>query len=1472
MKIMVRMLCFALFMAGAIWSNDSKASMHATQAEAYTACMAVAKVNYEARVGEPIGATAYRCVRMSPNANAYVGEIWLRNCVGCAYYWSHGYGVGEWPYASFDQHKNLGPGQCCTPKSVGTHTGNPINMATGNKYQRGEDFSFSALLSFARHYNSYGAYQQYGLGAGWTHSYSKRIEYSDTQYGGLVAKVHRPTGGYLTFLKQQDGSWVPDTDVFDALTTEKDISGVAIGWTFLNRRDQETETYDILGRLAYVSTQSGDTVAFEYNNGVIEGDADDLLLTKITDRAGRSIALSYDGAGKLTAIVDPAGNSYGYAYDGQGRLSSVTYPGAASVGYLYNEPSFTSGANLPLALTGIVDESGQRYATYKYDSVGRAISTEHAGAVDKFQIAYSENTQATVTESLGNPQYRNFGTYSGVKKLTYHLNQCATCPLSATTYSYDSLGHLDSEKDFLGYIADYDRDANDLETQLVEAKNTPKQRKTQTDWNSALRRPLERRAYDAANALVAKSTWTYNPRGQALTASQIDPVTAAVRTATTTYCEQADVTAGTCPLLGLVTATNGARTDVTDNITYTYYGSDDATCVSSPTTCPHRKGDLWKVADALGRITETLAYDGAGRVLSVKDANGVITDMEYHPRGWLTARKVRGANPAAETDDQITAIEYWPTGLVKKVTQPDGAFTAYTYDAAHRLTDIADNAGNTIHYTLDNAGNRTAEATKDSGNTLRRSLSRVYNQLGQLQTAKDAYNHATGFTYDANGNNQTVTDALSRVTDNDYDPLNRLARTLQDVGGIAAETKFEYDARDNLTKVTDPKGLDTTYQYNGLGDLTQLTSPDTGVTTYTYDSAGNRQTQTDARGIVSTYSYDALNRLTGIAYPTSSLNVGYVYDTVNASCVAGETFAIGRLTQMTDSSGDTQYCYDRFGNLTRKRQTTNGIIFTVRYAYTLAGQLQTVTYPDGAIVDYVRDGQGRTTEVGVTPAAGTRQVLLNQATYHPFGPIAGWTYGNGRTMSRTLNQNYQPVAIEDPNTGGLSLGYEFDAVGNLSKLYNADQSVTKAQYGYDALNRLADVKDGPTGAVIEHYGYDATGNRTSLINAGGTTNYTYPGTNHRLTQVGATARIYDNVGNITQIDGTAKEFVYNDANRMSQVKASGTATMNYQFNGRGEQVRKYLNANSTYTVYDEAGRWIGDYDASGNPIQQATWLGDLPVGLLASNQRKYLQPDHLGTPRAVIDQTVNIAVWRWDLEGEAFGNTAPNQDPDADSMAFVLNMRFPGQRYDSTSGFSYNYFRNFDSGTGRYAESDPLGLYGGISTYGFVSQQPMHYVDPLGLVHWSGKSVTVGAAAPIGGMISYYDLMSDCIKGRRAKVRVIGVGPSLGVEVRTRIRMPVAGGTGSNIDFNDQWDDLYPEFVFNGLYTTFGFGGALVVGGDCSVHAAGINLKAAPFGDGAQYGGCGPSIGMAGLGASVTMGTSTLLSVDYQKCDECKPE
>ncbi len=195
------------------------------------------------------------------------------------------------------------------------------------------------------------------------------------------------------------------------------------------------------------------------------------------------------------------------------------------------------------------------------------------------------------------------------------------------------------------------------------------------------------------------------------------------------------------------------------------------------------------------------------------------------------------------------------------------------------------------------------------------------------------------------------------------------------------------------------------------------------------------------------------------------------------------------------------------------------------------------------------------------------------------------------------------------------------------------------------------------------------------------------------------------------------------------MKASSITLRQYAYNGNGERVRSYLGSSSTYSVYDEAGRWLGDYDGSGSPIQQAVWMDDLPVGLLvgaspAVGRLHYLQPDHLGTPRVVIEPARDVAVWAWDLKGEAFGDSAPNEDPDGDSVAFVLDMRFPGQRHDAASGLSYNYFRDYEAGTGRYVQSDPIGLAGGLGTYIYAANDPLSYIDPLGLKCGSGQ-VTV---------------------------------------------------------------------------------------------------------------------------------------------------
>ncbi|KRC35036.1 hypothetical protein ASE10_10205 [Lysobacter sp. Root76] len=125
---------------------------------------------------------------------------------------------------------------------------------------------------------------------------------------------------------------------------------------------------------------------------------------------------------------------------------------------------------------------------------------------------------------------------------------------------------------------------------------------------------------------------------------------------------------------------------------------------------------------------------------------------------------------------------------------------------------------------------------------------------------------------------------------------------------------------------------------------------------------------------------------------------------------------------------------------------------------------------------------------------------------------------------------------------------------------------------------------------------------------------------------------------------------------MSSVQQGGAIVRSYTYNALGERVVSTIPGTTgnpdgsggtpdvhTYTVYDESGRWLGDYDHNGAVLQQAIWLDDLPVGLLAgagANQKlHYIEPDHLGSLRAVIDRTRDVAIWTWALQGEAFGNS-----------------------------------------------------------------------------------------------------------------------------------------------------------------------------------------------------------------------------------------
>jgi RHS repeat-associated protein len=146
-------------------------------------------------------------------------------------------------------------------------------------------------------------------------------------------------------------------------------------------------------------------------------------------------------------------------------------------------------------------------------------------------------------------------------------------------------------------------------------------------------------------------------------------------------------------------------------------------------------------------------------------------------------------------------------------------------------------------------------------------------------------------------------------------------------------------------------------------------------------------------------------------------------------------------------------------------------------------------------------------------------------------------------------------------------------------------------------------------------------------------------------------------------------------------------------------------------VYDDAGHLLGEYNSTGGLVQETIWLGDTPVATLRPGTPVgifYVHTDHLNTPRKVTRPSDNKARWSW--ESDPFGTATPNENPQS-LGAFKYNLRFPGQIYDSHTGLNYNYFRDYDTVTGRYIQSDPIGP--AVASTRMLTSKGTHFLDSI---------------------------------------------------------------------------------------------------------------------------------------------------------------
>ncbi|WP_170305732.1 RHS repeat protein [Pseudoduganella ginsengisoli] len=467
------------------------------------------------------------------------------------------------------------------------------------------------------------------------------------------------------------------------------------------------ETFSLTGHLQSVTDRNGRITTYTYSDAATPANIAPKagLLLKVQDPFGQSLQFTYDSQGRMASLVDPAGNSTTYEYDSKSNLSKVTYPDGKSKSYVYNELALTANVARTNALTGIVDENGNRYATFSYAADSKAASTEHAGAVEKYALTYPSYAETQVTDPLGAIYKYTYTERLGVlRSLSTRRPGAGGVGTVTASFGYDANANLTLYTDYDGTMTSYTYDlARNLETSRVEASGTGQARTITTEWHAAFRQPLR-----IAEPL-RRTTFTYDAAANVLTKT-VQATTDASGAAgfNATLVGTPRTWAFTYSPLGQILTSKGPRTDVSDITTYTY----------------DEHGNLSTVTNAAGHVTTLSNYDAHGRVGRVTDPNGLVTDFSYTLRGWLSS---------TTTGNATTSYTYDNAGQLTGVTMPGGVNLNYTYDPAHRLTAITDSSGNSVQYTLDNMGNRVSEQVKDSNGALLRQIARAYDPLNRLK-------------------------------------------------------------------------------------------------------------------------------------------------------------------------------------------------------------------------------------------------------------------------------------------------------------------------------------------------------------------------------------------------------------------------------------------------------------------------------------------------------------------------------------------------------------------------------------------------------------------------------------------------------------------------------------------------------------------------------------------------------------------
>ncbi|MCG8455534.1 MAG: RHS repeat-associated core domain-containing protein, partial [Holophagales bacterium] len=698
------------------------------------------------------------------------------------------------------------------------------------------------------------------------------------------------------------------------------------------------------------------------------------------------------------------------------------------------------------------------------------------------------------------------------------------------------------------------------------------------------------------------------------------------------------------------------------------------------------------------------------------DGTQASAEQDPDPRFGLLSRFASAASlarPNGSTADIVAT-------RTLTLSDPDDPFSITNLSAARTVE------GRTNAVAYDGASRRFSATSPES-----RIASLAIDAQGRPTTTQSTSVEPMSVHYRPSGEVEKVivgpgegTHPTDRVTSFGYDVLHRLETV---TGPEDHTTTYGYDAANRPTSITLPDGQVLGLGYDANGNLTRVSPPGKPAHVFTYTVRNQLATYTlpdvgnGPSSAVESRFYDADGRLVRLVRPDAE-ELGFTYEP-----------GIGRLQTITTPRGNLGFTYEptdgKLATITTfdSEALTFGydgpLLDSVAWSGTVSGSVERTYDPTFRLtelrvngtdpISYAYDGDSLVTNAGGLTIQ--REPATGRAETTSLGKVTSdWTYtAFGQVETFTWSYDGTPIYVES---------FTYDKRGWITDKVRTETGSTETlTYGYDDRGRLETVE--LDGAPLASYGYDANSNRTSYDGPfGAVTSITYDARD-RLTEYGITTYTYTEAGQLatkTQ-GGQTVTYDYDVLGNLRQVSLPSGTTIDYVIDGAQRRVGKKVDGVLTRAwLYQDGLNPIAELDAAGNVVARFVYgtRANLPDYMIKGGVTYALIPDHLGSPRLVVDIATGTIAQR--LHYDEFGRITLDTNPGFQPFGFA------GGLYDPQTGLVRLGARDYDPEVGRWTAPDPAGFAGGDpNLYAYAASNPVSFVDLTG---YSLRSAVVGFA------------------------------------------------------------------------------------------------------------------------------------------------